>query len=125
MIAAYLCALALLTVLAVTPVQAQTLSLLPPPVEAGGAMVVAWNGIEHPTPTDWVGLYAPGDHKYNFIQWLYVGCSQDACHARAAGTCGLPIPGTVLPGPYELRLYAQDGYTLLATSPVFQIGGGQ
>lgn len=106
---------------------AQALSLLPPPVEAGGAMVVTWDGIDHPTPTDWVGLYVPGTSDFHFIEWIYVGCSQDPCRARTRGTCGFAIPATVPQGTYELRLYARDGFGRLATSPRFHVtnGGGQ
>lgn len=110
---------------------AQSLSLMPPPIEAGGAMVVQWSGITHPTTSDWIGLYAPGSSDRDYITFIYVGCWQRYYTAppitRASGTCGMPIPGTVAAGPYELRLFAENDYTLLSISPTFQIfnGGGR
>ena len=35
--------------------------------------------------------------------------------ARASGSCSFTMPNTA--GTYELRLFANNGFTLLATSP--------
>jgi hypothetical protein len=115
--------LALLTLLVVTPVAAQEVTW-PAPVTAGGAMPVQWDGITSPTPTDWVGLYPPEGSKYDFLEWIYVSCSQSPNFARSTGTCGFVVPNTVPPGVYELRLYAADGYNLIAKSTTFQVIDG-
>ena len=106
----------------VIPVYAQ--AVWPAPVVAGGAMPVEWHDIVHPTPTDWVGLYAPESGEYAFIEWIYVSCSQQPNFARSTGTCGFVIPSTVPPGVYEIRLYAADGFSRLATSPHIEVLDG-
>jgi hypothetical protein len=80
-------------------------------------MPVEWHDIAAPTPTDWVGLYAPEGGNYDFLEWIYVSCSQSPNFARSTGTCGFVIPSSTPPGIYELRLYAADGYNLIARSP--------
>ena len=96
----------------------------PAPVVAGGAMPVQWNDIPSPTPTDWVGLYPPEGDKYAFLEWIYVSCSQSPNVARSTGTCGFVIPSTTPPGIYEIRLYAADGYALIAKSPHIEVLDG-
>jgi hypothetical protein len=117
-------ALALVMTLIATPVVAQEVTW-PAPVAAGGAMPATWNGIVSPTPTDWVGLYAPEGCDFCFIEWIYVSCSQVPHIPRPAGTCGFVVPSSVPPGLYELRLYAADGFSRLATSPPFEIVDGR
>ncbi len=48
--------------------------------------------------------------------WIYVSCSQTPGSAQAAGSCPFTVPPTAAPGTYELRLFANDGFTRLATS---------
>lgn len=117
---ALLVALALMTI--ARPAYSQ--AVWPAPVVAGGAMPVEWNGIPSPTPTDWVGLYPPEGGNYDFLEWIYVSCSQQANFARGTGTCGFVVPSTVPPGVYEIRLYAADGYNLIARSPQIQVLDG-
>ena len=94
-----------------------TLSASPTTVAPGGTITATWSGIATPTARDWIGLYTPGAANTAFIQWMYVSCSQSPSAARASGSCPFVVPGNVAPGTYQLRLLANDGFTLLlATS---------
>src|SRR5262249_49711113 len=50
-----------------------------------------------------------------FIAWRYTD-------GNAAGSAPLTIPANAAPGAYELRLFSNNVYTLLATSNRFSIG---
>jgi hypothetical protein len=98
-----------------------TLSANPTTVAPGGTVTATWSGIANPSTTDWIGLYTPGAANTAYIDWLYVSCSQTAGAARASGSCPVTVPSTVAPGTYQLRLLANDGFTLLATSNTFTV----
>src|SRR5207248_1967754 len=53
--------------------------------------------------------------------WKYVSCSQTVGTAAASGSCNFTI--AVMSGTYELRLFSNNGYTKLATSPTFTVSG--
>ena len=80
-----------------------------------------WSGVTTPTPTDWLGLYAVGTGHEEYLDWKYVGCEQTPTSEFASGSCQFVVSSTLAPGQYELRLFAQDGFTLLATSNAFSI----
>ena len=86
-------------------------------------MTATWSGIAAPTPRDWIGLYVPGSGDSAYLAWIYVSCSQSPGAASAAGSCPFTIPSGLAPGSYELRLYANDGYTRLATGGTFTVTG--
>jgi hypothetical protein len=98
-----------------------TLTVSPTSVTAGASVTATWSGIASPTPRDWIGLYASGAANSAYLGWMYVSCSQVAGSARASGSCSFPIPGTLAAGSYELRLFANDSSTRLATSPGFTV----
>jgi tartrate-resistant acid phosphatase type 5 len=98
-----------------------TLSVSPTTVAPGGTITATWSGIAAPSATDWIGLYTPGAANTAYIHWIYVSCSQSAGAARASGSCPFVAPSTVAPGTYQLRLLANDGFTLLATSSNFTV----
>ena len=98
-----------------------TLSVTPTTVARGGTVTPTWSGITAPSATDWIGLYTPGAANTAFIDWIYVSCSKTAGTARASGSCSFVVPSTVAPGTYQLRLLANDGFTLLATSNNFTV----
>jgi len=75
-------------------------------------------------PADWIGLYPAGAADTAYVAWIYVSCSATAGAAAAAGSCALPIPSTIAGGTYELRLFADNGYTKLATSNTFTVTAG-
>src|SRR5207245_10860858 len=64
-----------------------------------------------PTGKDWIGLYpSPGATDSAFVAWRYTG-------GGGSGSAPLTIPaGTAAGTSYELRLFANDGYTRLARS---------
>lgn len=86
----------------------------------GASITATWSGITIPTARDWIALYSAAGTQY---LWLYVSCSQTAGASRASGSCGLPVPANAPSGTYELRLYANDSYTLLAKSVPITVGG--
>jgi hypothetical protein len=52
---------------------------------------------------------------------IYVSCTHTPGAAQAGGSCPLQIPGSVPPGAYELRLFAANELTRLATSGTFTV----
>ena len=53
---------------------------------------------------------------------MYVSCTKSAGSAAAAGTCPFVVPFWISNGTYELRLFANNVFTLLATSNPFTVG---
>jgi hypothetical protein len=47
---------------------------------------------------------------------MYVSCSKTAGSPQSSGSCPFVVPSALAAGVYELRLLANDGFTLLATS---------
>jgi SKICH domain len=84
-------------------------------------VTVTWSGIAAPTSTDWIGLYAVGTVNTAEITWIYVSCTQGVGAVRDSGSCAFQLPSSLTPGSYELRLFARNGYTLLATSNGFTV----
>ncbi len=93
------------------------LSAAPSTVARGGSLTVNWSGVANPAPTNWIGLYRPGaasqDHGGH---WMYVSCSKTASVARASGSCVFPVPGSLAPGSYELRLHYPSSWSVMITS---------
>src|SRR4030095_8377980 len=98
-----------------------TLGVTPSSVPPGSSVTVTWSGIAAPTSTGWIGLYGPATAAGPQLAGVYVSCSQTPGTAKASGSCAGPIPGTVAPGPYELRLFTAGSYTRLATSATFSV----
>ena len=90
------------------------LTATPATISLGGTLTAAWSGIAAPTATDWIGLYKPGAANSPSITWRYTT-------GAASGSVPLVLPSTVIPGTYELRLFANNGYTRLATSTTFVV----
>jgi subtilisin len=95
----------------------------PTAVQAGGTLTATWDGISTPTSTDWIGLFVPGAADTAFIDWIYVSCSKTAGRPQASGSCPFAAPGSLAPGTYELRLLANDGFSVLAVSNPFTVTG--
>jgi hypothetical protein len=93
-----------------------TLTVSPSSVTAGGTVTASWSDVGTPAASDWIGLYAPGAPPGSRLSWLYDdSCTQTSSGAAlAAGSCSYPTPVTA--GTYQLRLYADGGTSLLATS---------
>jgi hypothetical protein len=103
------------------PPTSVSLNATPASVEAGTPINANWSGIAVPTAADWIGLYVPGAPATAYIDWNFVSCSKSQVAPRAAGSCAFAIPASLAPGSYELRLFANYGYTLLAKSAAFTV----
>jgi photosystem II stability/assembly factor-like uncharacterized protein len=90
-------------------------------IRAGRQVTVHWKGLGAPTPTDWVALYAVGADDTNLAAWLYLNCADTPTDAYAHGSCRFLIPADLSPGRYEIRLFANGQFWLLATSNTFQV----
>jgi uncharacterized protein YkwD len=89
-------------------------------------ITVTWTDVARPSSTDWFGIYRPGDSDRAYQDWSYVACGKLAEQARASGSCSLPVP-TSLAGAgthYQIRLFSNNGYTLLARSDTLVNGTG-
>src|SRR5262249_1641852 len=85
-----------------------TLTASPLVAPPGGQVTVTLaNGLGG--ATDWLALAPSGAPSTSYIVWRYVGSG-----VRAT-TWTVTMPPT--PGSYEFRLFAADGYTLIAFSP--------
>src|SRR4029453_15773859 len=101
-----------------------TLTASPSTVARASEITEAWDGISSPPPRDWIGLYTPGAANSDAIEYVYVSCTKTPGNAAASGSCNFVVPSLVAPGTYQLRLFANDGYTSLATSNSFTVTGG-
>src|SRR6185369_7097428 len=94
--------------------KAVTLDVAPTSAIQGATVTATWSGITSPTSTDWIALALPGAANTSYISWRYTT-------GTASGNVPFTIPSTVAPGTYQLRLFANNGYTLLATSSNFTV----
>lgn len=72
-------------------------------------MTATWSGVCAPTSRDWIGLFLPGAPNTSYLAWRYTT-------GTASGSVPFTIPASRAPGTYELRLFANNGYTRLGTS---------
>jgi hypothetical protein len=93
-------------------VVAASLTVSPGGVEPGQTVTATWSDIGRPSNTDWLGLYASGSQDNTPVVRMYTNGS-------ANGSITFLIPSSVMPGRYELRLFSNDTFTLLATSNPF------
>jgi hypothetical protein len=112
-----------------------TLAVSKTTVVSGESMTVTFSGVSPSTTLDWIGLYpSAGPHGTGnpAIKWAYTSnCDQTTDwktfpenavpgnKKKASGVCSVVISGAQ--GTYNFRLFANDGYTLLATSPTVTI----
>lgn len=96
-----------------------TVTVTTVPALRGGSIYVNWNGIATPAPLDWVGIYTPGSNDFAYLDWAYT-------NGGSSGTVNVSLshPSLVAGNAYEARLYANDGYTLLAKTPPFTVVAG-
>jgi subtilisin family serine protease len=105
---------------AVTGVVSVKLTASPSSIAPGGTLTVTWDRNASPASTDWIGLYQPGAANTAYIEWIYVSCSKTPGSPQTSGSCPFVVPASLAPAVYELRLLANDGFTLLATSNVLR-----
>lgn len=87
----------------------------PDPVQPGQTLRVRFSGAPG-HPTDWIGIYpagAPPDRSW--LSWQYTA-------GQKAGTLEFQAPDR--PGQYNFRLFTQDGYEVVATSPLVTVVAG-
>jgi RHS repeat-associated protein len=92
---------------------AVTLSESPSNVPPGGTVTATWSGIATPTSTDWLAFAALGAANTSYVSWRYTT-------GTASGSVPFTLPA--VEGTFELRLFANNGYTRLATSNPFTVG---
>ena len=96
--------------IAVQAAQPPAVTASPTTVARGATTNVSWSGIVGPTPKDWIGLYPSGAGDGGFVAWVYTT-------GTSSGSRSFTVPSTVPPATtYQFRLYANDGFTRLATS---------
>src|SRR2546422_761138 len=98
-----------------------TLTASPTSVSSDSTVTATWAGIASPSSTDLIGLYQPNASDSEYIDWIYVSCSKWAGSPRASGSCPFVLPATLAAATYQLRLLANDGFTVLATSNNFTV----
>jgi uncharacterized protein (DUF1800 family) len=101
-----------------------SISASPSSIAPGGTVTAAWTGISSPTPLDWIGLFQPNAADTAYIDWIYVSCSKSPGSTGASGSCPFVLPANLAPGPYNTRLFSNDGFTRLATSNALTVSGG-
>ena len=92
------------------------LTASPSSITPGGTLTATWDRIAPSTSTDWIGLYQPGAANTAYIEWMYVSCSKTPGSPQSSGSCPFVVPASLASGVYELRLLANDSFTLLTTS---------
>ncbi|MBY0495569.1 MAG: S8 family serine peptidase [Cyanobacteria bacterium] len=88
-------------------------------IPRGGLITLkVWNGPGN--VTDWVGLYAfaAADVGYQ-LQWVYLSGTRTPGAGLSNATLQFVAPMTA--GTYNIRLFASDGFTKLATSPAITV----
>jgi hypothetical protein len=94
-----------------------SIAVSPVTTTAGGTLTANWRNIASPTPTDWVGVYPVGAADANFVIRAFTG-------GRASDRTLMTLPGSMAAGTYELRLFANNTLTRLATSNSFNVTAG-
>jgi putative Ig domain-containing protein/fibronectin type III domain protein len=80
----------------------------------GSQVTVSWSGIQTPSATDWIGLFAAGAPDGVATFW-YTG-------GGASGSRAVIVPTTLAAGAYEFRLFAQGSLLRLAVSARVMVG---
>ena len=96
-------------------VPAPILSVSSTTVAPGGSVMVTLTGGLGGT-TDWLAFAASTNADTSFLQYVYVGAG------ITTRTWTVTVPTT--PGTYEFRLFLNNGYTRVATSPTVTVGSG-
>ncbi len=99
-----------------SPTPGASLLARPNIIPQGSTVNATWAGIQGPTARDWIGLFAAGAPPPTVKPTTYQYTT-----GQASGQVPLSIPSAQAPGSYELRLFANDTFTLLATSNSFAV----
>src|SRR5712692_7071271 len=82
---------------------------------AGNTPGVSWSGIAAPTTRDWIALVPAASPDTGYVSWQYTNST------TGSGVLNFRIAVTTAPGTYNFRLFANDGWTKLATSSSFTL----
>jgi hypothetical protein len=91
-----------------------SLSVTPLVASVGHTLTVGWAGIAAPSWTNFVTFAPQGARDNQYITY-------QRTDGKASGVMAYPVPPVGV-GLYELRLYADDTYTKLATSAPVRVG---
>jgi hypothetical protein len=69
-----------------------------------------------------LALYRASDGDSAYLNWSYVGCATVPLDARPMGSCNLTLPRTLSPGTYEFRIFRDNAFSRLRTSPPVLVG---
>jgi hypothetical protein len=109
----------------VTSNQQTTLNASPTSASVGETVTATWVGIVSPSESDWIGLYQAGSADTEYLDWQYVSCSMAQGSPAASGSCGFVLPYSLSSGTYQFRLFANNGFTRIATSNDFTVTNNQ
>jgi len=98
-----------------------TLNASPTSASVGQTVTATWAGIVSPSGSDWIGLYQAGSADTQYLDWLYVSCSKTQGSPTASGSCGFVLPNYLSSGTYQFRLFANNGFTRIATGNDFTV----
>src|SRR5206468_3040286 len=98
-----------LAVSSVVTVTGLSLSASPASVAATGTVTATWAGIGAPSANDWIGMVPTGAPDAAYVTWAFTT-------GTIAGSRGIVVPPSVMPGTYELRLFANNSLNCLAVS---------
>src|SRR5207247_1137246 len=91
-----------------------TLAVNSTTVNGGSTVTVTMsNGPGH--RTDWVGLFQQGAANTGYADWQYLG-GANVPPVTGSTSATLPFTMPTAAGPFEFRLFANNGFTVLATS---------
>lgn len=109
------------------PTQPPTLTTSASSAQAGNSITVLWNYVADATNRDWIDIYKPGASVESGTSsgWIYTSsCNGSVGDAiKQVGSCPFVIPSNLLTGLYELRLYSNDGSSLIAKSNTITVNG--
>ena len=88
-------------------------SASPSSVVTGGSVTVSWSGVSA-TPEDWWGIYPVGGPLSSWVAWNRTG-------GTTSGSADVTIPAGPAAGSYEVRLFTDNTYTVIATSTAFRV----
>jgi hypothetical protein len=98
-----------------------TLNASPTTASGGQTVTATWVGIVSPSGSDWIGLHRAGSADTEYLDWQYVSCSKAPGSPTASGSCGFVLPNYLSSGRYQFRLFANNGFTRIATSNDFTV----
>lgn len=87
---------------------------------ASRVITLSYSDISDPTVFDWVGFYTPGDSDSNFLDWVNIRssgtCTKNPGDGFASGSCTYDVPLELPAGTYDVRLFSNNDYILMATA---------